>query len=317
MAAYIRLTGIFLVSLFFTACQHSAEKSSTTTKEYTPEQFTRLWDRTNILRKIDTLKMLYADTVLFYGARMSRDRCIAAKEKFFKQHPDFRQEICKYMGDEKSPHNERKCFFIKKTTLDHKEKEYSSYLNFRQTDAGWQIVTEGDVTTDQNIKVLARTGPDDILANAIEGDYDGDGKKDYAWVLAPQTDTSGLGGCDDGRCECFIKFSDPKIPFIKIEQEAIGGALTNHGDINGDGADELGFLPDWFSSCWRDYYVYTLRDRKWRNAVEPFTTYCSYWDSTVSYIRPDPGRKGYAIIRYTPMAIDSDFRFLSKSVPLR
>ena len=110
-----------------------------------------------------------------------------------------------------------------------------------------------------------------------------------------------------------IVFSDKNIPPIKIES-CIGGQPVNHGDLNGDGADEVGISPDWFTSCWRPYYVFSFRNNKWINAVEPFSTHCSQWENNVIPIEKDSAKKGYAIIRYTDLSDTTDFVVKEKSV---
>ena len=63
-----------------------------------------------------------------------------------------------------------------------------------------------------------------------------------------------------GDCVCYIKFSDPTIPAITTNGYCISGIPDNLGDLNKDGKDEIGLVPDWFTSCWRCYYVWTLKN---------------------------------------------------------
>jgi hypothetical protein len=164
---------------------------------------------------------------------------------------------------------------------------------------------------DRTIRAQSSTAPGNIPKDSVEGDFDGDGKKEYVWMVSPQIDSTGMGCVGD--CDCFLKFSNPDIPFIKLP-DCIGGAIINHGDLNGDGADEIGLLPDWFTSCWRNYYVFTLRHKKWTNAVDPIQTNCNQWEAGAIPIEKDPKRKGYAIIRYS--TLDTNFHIVEKSVKL-
>jgi hypothetical protein len=289
---------------------HSAGKRDPSNAP-SPKEFTYLWNELNNTKQADSLKAMYGDSVLFYGVRRSRMECVAIKKKFFSQHPDFSQHIERYMNDEKEgPHTVR-CFFIKKASLNGKEQNYSSYLVLKSTQGGWQITTEGDLTTDMNIKVLSKTDKDSIPQDAVQGDFDGDGSPEWAWVVSPFIDSTGIG-CDND-CDCFIKFSKPGMPYIKIAS-CIGGTPVNHGDLNGDGGDEIGLLPSWFTSCWRSYLVYTLRKGKWIYAVDPITTHCNQWEEGLAPIKKDLQRKGFATITYS--AFDSDIHVYTKSVPL-
>ena len=146
------------------------------------------------------------------------------------------------------------------------------------------------------------------------GDFNGDGKIDTAFLLPPKTKKySEFGECI-GNCDCKIYFSDRTIPVINIKS-CIGGQPVNEGDLNEDGADEIGILPNWWTSCWRAYYVYTLRNNRWRFAIEPISTHCQQWEEGVDAIQKDSSKKGYAIIKYS--VIDNstaDFKVLTKSV---
>lgn len=87
----------------------------------------------------------------------------------------------------------------------------------------------------------------------LYGDFNGDGKKEYAWVKSPekldekyeidfgQDDERGdLAFYCPGGCNSIIYFSDKSIVPITIEN-SFGGSLENLGDLNNDGADNIGF----------------------------------------------------------------------------
>lgn len=118
-----------------------------------------------------------------------------------------------------------------------------------------------------------------------------------ATLIAPKLNKGGTA-CLDSDCVAYIKFSDTTIAPIKVKH-CIGGKLENLGDLNGDGKDEIGLLPDWFTSCWRDYLVYTYKNNEWINAVPPIPTHCNQWEAHIKPIEKDSLNKGYVVIRYS------------------
>ena len=92
----------------------------------------------------------------------------------------------------------------------------------------------------------------------VLGDYNGDGKKEYAY--------SKLSDCSDdcsGKCITTVYFSDKNLKPFTIKN-AKNGDLYNLKDLNDDGKDELGFYPNWCTSCWQSFYVYTIKKRRFQ-----------------------------------------------------
>lgn len=141
----------------------------------------------------------------------------------------------------------------------------------------------------------------------ISGDFDGNGTKEYAY-----TKVSDCSDECDGKCDTTIYFSDKNIkPFII--SPANGGTLYNLGDLNNDGKDDIGFYPNWCTSCWHPFYVYTFGKTGWKPLVPSISTHCSQWEEDKFPIKKDPKKKGYVIIT-TSKWEDDDIRISSKSV---
>lgn len=139
------------------------------------------------------------------------------------------------------------------------------------------------------------------------GDYDGDGTKEYAYIK--------INDCTDecdGKCETVIYFSDKKIKPFTISP-ANGVTLYNVGDLNEDGKDELGAYPIWCTSCWSQFYVYTLGKVDWKPLVKPIPTHCSQWEDNQFPIKKDPKKKGNVIITSSQWK-DDDIKIESQSV---
>lgn len=135
-----------------------------------------------------------------------------------------------------------------------------------------------------------------IPKDAIKGDFNGDGKPEYVWVIKPKLDKTGYGCI--GKCEAQIVCSDAAIKPVSVGH-SIGGTLTNLGDLNDDGKDDLGILPDWFIGCWAAYHVYGLANNQWHEMVPSFSMHCIQWDEKGNPIEKVPGKKGYVKIRYS------------------
>ncbi|MCS3794769.1 hypothetical protein [Niastella sp. OAS944] len=267
------------------------------------------WNKAHASKDVGIFSNLYSKTILYYGKQKDKNYCVESKLELFKKYPDYYQQIFGNIQLEKISETEFKCSFIKRVNFNKKTNDYPSYLVFTKEQDAWKITTEGDLVTDKN---LAKAKDIKIPKDAIKGDFNGDGVADYAWLVPPKE--SECGDCS-GNCTSYIRFSNAAIPAIKVES-CIGGNPTNLGDLNKNGTDEIGLLPDWCTSCWRGYKVYTLKTNKWIYAVEPFSTHCNQWEEGVIPIEIDPNKNGNVLIRYSDMA-DDDLVTKTKSVPIK
>ena len=148
---------------------------------------------------------------------------------------------------------------------------------------------------------------------AAKGDFNGDGKIDSMWLIPPKIAGNELDCI--GACNSYIKFSDTNVPSIKVEN-CIGGMPTNLGDLNQNGTDEIGLLPEWFSSYWSAYHVWTYINNKWVQAVPPFSTHTNQWNKGVKPIEVDKNKAGNVIIRYSELS-GVDIVTKSKSIKIQ
>jgi len=299
---------LFFIILITVSCSNSSNSNSKKTENI--RLLVENWNKAHSSKDVAVFSQLYDNSVLFYGKQKDKNDCIETKLALFKTQPDFYQQIYGEIQLEKINDSEVKCTFVKRVTINQETKDYPSYLVFKNIDGVWKIITEGDLVTDKN---LAKRKEIKIPNDAIKGDFNGDGVLDYAWLVAPKLKGDEMECV--GNCNSYIKFSDPSIPNIKIEN-CIGGNPNNLGDLNKDGSDEIGLLPDWFTSCWRAYYVWTLKENKWIYAVEPFSTYCSQWEDGVIPIEIDKSKDGYVLIRYSEM-VDTEIKVKTKSVKIK
>ena len=127
--------------------------------------------------------------------------------------------------------------------------------------------------------------------DTIKGDFNGDGKIEYAYSESNPAEYYSLDEVDDGKLNN-ITFSNPTIPAIETEFQI--ERLTNEGDLNGDGMDEIGFNQRAVSRIC-GYTVYSLsHTNQWKellridyDALNPPSDVC----------RPDPNRPGYVIVQ--------------------
>ena len=160
------------------------------------------------------------------------------------------------------------------------------------------------------------TPPHALPKGAVRGDFDGDGRAEYVWLVAPQLpakDSSDFTCV--GPCTSVLRCSNPAFKPYRMPQ-SIGGELTRFAHLGPGRRDYLGILPAWFTSCWRAYYVLTYRQGRWQLGVPPFMTYCNQWEVPVVPIERDRRVPGHVLIRYSTTEHD-DFVVKTKSVPLK
>ncbi len=129
--------------------------------------------------------------------------------------------------------------------------------------------------------------------DTIKGDFNGDREKEYVYSIVIVNEDKGVI-IDDEKYN-YITFSNSSIP--PIETEYLISHLTNEGDLNGDGTDEIGFLIGSISN-WQTYNVYSLRNNKWKIIVSE-TVFAPDINDKTELVKIHPKKKGYLLIQTT------------------
>lgn len=270
------------------------------------DRLVALWNAAHAANASDTLRPLYSGSVLFYGRQQSAAACVKSTLGLLAKTPDYRQSI---EGKLHTHVQGAEAFsgFVKRVSIAGKVTDYPSYLGFLKTPAGWKISIEGDEVTDATLRKKSGVKVQDV----VTGDWDGDGTAEPVYLVPPKlhVDTSGFDDCV-GPCSCRLVFK--KQPALVIET-CLGGVPVNEGDLDGDGADEIGVLPEWFTSCWHGYRIYSLRGGAW-SQVMAISTHCDQWEKGVDAIERDKAHPGFVITRSTSM---EDFSLVVRSVPFQ
>jgi hypothetical protein len=288
----------FCLFFLFDACNGCGSKKTDPQKqECSFDELVAIWNDANNNRDMIVLKNLYDTVVHFYQYEYTADKCIERKIEYFEKYPDFKQKIEGNIFIDTLKDDVVRINFTKTVIKESDEEKVAAYLVVRKMDATWKIFVESDLNTDRQLSSGGKI-PDD----AVKGDFNGDGIIDFMWLEIL-----------DKKDECKIRFSG-NIPSVIINT-CLGGSPVNQGDLNCDGADEVGLLPMWETSCWKGYFVYTLNQGQWVEAIEPVPTHCIQWENNISPVVKDSIRKGYVIINYSELT-DEGVEIRTKSLKL-
>ena len=104
--------------------------------------------------------------------------------------------------------------------------------------------------------------------DSIEGDFDGDGKKEFAVLEMVKDGNLNLIASDDPAAQFKVIFRNEKI--IPLDVGCCDIRLVKEEDLDGDGAGEISVFSNEGNGCSKDFSVYTLKNGKWKELMEPF-----------------------------------------------
>ena len=117
--------------------------------------YLKSWDNLHNLRQNDDFKFEYAQSVDYYGMKMSREKVQQSKTAFLQKTPDYEQVSYRLKATKMDARHVR-CDFLKRTLAQGKTRVYPSYLIFVTENNGtsWQIKRESDQVTDKNLEKM-------------------------------------------------------------------------------------------------------------------------------------------------------------------
>lgn len=118
------------------------------------------------------------------------------------------------------------------------------------------VENDGTASSPVEREVVVERGE---FRESIDGDFNGDGKVEVADLYCVS---------HDEEYEYNIYFNDNSIKVLDAETMVYSvREMTNEGDLNGDGADELGVFLHCGYSYWGTYTVYTYSKGEWSELV--------------------------------------------------
>ncbi len=140
----------------------------------------------------------------------------------------------------------------------------------------------------------------------INGDYNGDGKNEQAWVSYKTVGNNSY---------CYVNFSNPSIKRLKFEA-CYAAILINEGDLNGNKTEEISIVPGYLTSNWQTIQLYGIKSGKWqRLAHESF--HLNLADEGMESVIQKSSKKGYISIKSINVDDNAEWTEITKTVKLR
>ena len=145
--------------------------------------------------------------------------------------------------------------------------------------------------------------------DTISGDFNGDGIIDYAYLTVYIYSKSEY----DYYVNSHITFSDATISPIEAE-ECLFTNLINEGDLNNDGADEIGFVKGSMISNFGVYNVYSFRKNQWHKLIS--VDYHDSFDDNLVKIHPT--KQGYLLAKTIEWDKETEwFKQVERSIKIK
>jgi len=257
---------LFFGSLLLIVCI-SCRKDNTNEEDKLIE-FVKFWNEAHSEKKLTALNSCYSNAVDYYGHKFSRNEVLKHKTLLFEKFPDYAQIIQYEDIITNKTDGKYSVEFVKSVNYADTVERYKTTLNVYKKNRKFRIASEN---VDEKPKLKSPIFPSNreivtIIKDEKElfGDFNGDGISGHANVISPEL----LSTIDDQsdrevrcqtECRSVIIFSEPNLKEINIKG-AYKSKLENLKDINGDGADEIGFWD--IKPTTKTLYVYSAINGK-------------------------------------------------------
>ncbi len=112
------------------------------------QSLTESWTASLNLKNASIMKSFYADSVLYYGDKLSGDDVVKRQQEFFAANADYHQRIVEYISEEQQPDGNWRIRITKQVTANGKKAEYPASLIYSDKSGIWKIISESDDITD-------------------------------------------------------------------------------------------------------------------------------------------------------------------------
>jgi hypothetical protein len=109
---------------------------------------TESWTASLNLKNASIMKSFYADSVIYYGDKISGADVVKRQQEYFAANPDYHQKIVEYIGEEQTPEGNWRVRITKQVTAGGKTGNYPASLIFGRRNGIWKIILESDDITD-------------------------------------------------------------------------------------------------------------------------------------------------------------------------
>ncbi|HTL81307.1 MAG TPA: DUF4431 domain-containing protein [Bacteroidia bacterium] len=150
---------IFLLSVFLFSCSGTDDADGNkvdspnvvnlkmdSTSDW--RSLTESWTASLNLKNASIMKSFYADTVSYYGDRISSADVVMRQSSYFAKNADYKQKITEFISEELQPDGTWRVRLMKQVTAGGKTADYPSSLVFGRSNGIWKIVNESDDISD-------------------------------------------------------------------------------------------------------------------------------------------------------------------------
>lgn len=103
-----------------------------------------------------------------------------------------------------------------------------------------------------------------------------------------------------------------------LENKTIGIHFVYEGDLDGNGADEWGYVTEWPTSNWMCYHAFTNKRGKWEHIIEPINIWLPHLDpqDSISYriskedILQPSDNSGFLKVKFSDVRNDGEDFFI-------